>query len=138
MTSRRVFTAAILAVIVTACSDSQTAPTSSSVQFATTDLRVGGGAEATTGKTATVNYTGWLYNGLAADNKGSQFDSGSFSFIVGTNQVIPGFSNGVTGMKVGGSRRMIIPPNLAYGASGSGPIPPNASLVFDVELVGVQ
>ena len=86
----------------------------------------------------TVNYSGYLYSATAAENKGTPFDAGSFPFVVGTG-VIPGFSQGVVGMRVGGIRRVIIPPNLGYGAQGSPPkIPGNATLVFQIELVSVQ
>ncbi len=89
-----------------------------------------------------MNYTGWLYDASKTDNKGTQFDTsigrGVFSFLLGAGQVIAGWDQGVPGMKVGGSRRLIIPPSLGYGASGAGPIPGNATLVFDVSLVAVQ
>ena len=117
---------------------SPTAP-SANVPFSTTDLRVGTGAEATAGRNVTVNYSGWLYSTSAAGNKGTAFDAGSFPFTVGTNQVIAGFSQGVQGMRVGGLRRVVIPPNLAYGAAGRPPsIPGNATLLFEIELVAVQ
>lgn len=114
------------------------------VGFSTTDLRVGTGAEATTGRTVTVNYTGWLYSATAPDNKGTQFDSSlaagraPLTFAVGTTQLIPGFSQGTLGMRVGGLRRVILPPNLAYGSQGNGPIPPNATIIFEIELLSVQ
>jgi FKBP-type peptidyl-prolyl cis-trans isomerase FkpA len=103
-----------------------------------TDTVVGTGAEAATTKTATVNYTGWLYSDTAADHKGNKFDSGTFSFVVGAGTVIKGFDQGVQGMKVGGKRTVLIPSSLGYGASGSGSIPPNAGLVFDIELTAVK
>ena len=109
-----------------------------------TDTAVGTGAEATAGKQVTVHYTGWLYNPTAADNHGSKFDSSRdrndpFSFKLGARQVISGWDNGVAGMKVGGRRTLIIPPDQGYGARGAGGvIPPNATLVFDVELLGVK
>jgi FKBP-type peptidyl-prolyl cis-trans isomerase FkpA len=104
-----------------------------------TDTTVGTGAEAVAGKYVKVKYTGWLYNEPSADKKGSQFDSGTFPFQLNANKVIPGFDQGVTSMKVGGKRTIIIPSSLAYGASGNGPaIPPNAGLVFDVELLQVS
>ncbi len=133
--------AALLAVAVSACggSDSST-PTSPSanVPFSTVDVRVGTGAEANTGRLANVNYAGYLYSATATENKGTRFDAGTFSFVVGTG-VIQGFSQGVIGMRVGGIRRVIIPPSLGYGAQGAPPsIPGNATLVFDIELVAVQ
>ena len=94
------------------------------------------------GRTVSVNYTGWLYDASKTDNKGTQFDTsigrGVFSFLLGGGQVIAGWDQGVPGMKVGGSRRLVIPPSLGYGASANGPIPGNSTLVFDVSLVAVQ
>jgi FKBP-type peptidyl-prolyl cis-trans isomerase len=114
-----------------------TAP-SANVAYSATDLRAGTGAEAAAGRTVAVRYTGWLYSTSAADNKGRQFDSGTFNFTVGQG-VIQGFSMGVTGMRVGGVRRVVIPPNLGYGAAGSPPtIPGNATLLFEIELLAVQ
>ncbi|HEY1043821.1 MAG TPA: FKBP-type peptidyl-prolyl cis-trans isomerase [Telluria sp.] len=104
-----------------------------------TDNTVGTGTEAVAGKWVKVTYTGYLYNEPAADKKGTQFDSGTFPFKLGAGSVIPGFDQGVTGMKVGGKRTIMIPSSLGYGASGNGPkIPPNAGLVFDVELLQVS
>ncbi len=132
--------AVALALAISGCgkNDNPTAP-SANVPFSTVDVRVGTGAEATAGRGASVNYSGYLYSATAAENKGTPFDAGSFAFTVGSG-VIPGFSQGVVGMRVGGVRRIIIPPNLAYGnapPSGSG-IPANATLVFQVELLAVQ
>ena len=123
----------LLATVASACggsSDSPTAPSaapSANVQFSTVDVRVGTGAEANTGRVVTVNYAGYLYSTTAAENKGTSFDSGSgYRFTVGSG-VIAGFSQGVIGMRVGGVRRVIIPPSLGYGAQGSPPrIPGNA------------
>ena len=137
-----------MALVVSGCSsgDGNGTPTSPSVNvpFSTTDLRVGTGAEATPGRTVAVDYTGWLYSTSAADNKGTMFDSSRnpgrtpFVFTVGAG-VIPGFSQGTIGMRVGGQRRVIIPPNLGYGSQGSAPaIPPNATLIFELELLAVQ
>jgi FKBP-type peptidyl-prolyl cis-trans isomerase FkpA len=85
----------------------------------------------------TVNYTGWLYDVKAADLRGTKFDSGNkISFSLA--DVIPGWSQGIPGMQVGGKRTLIIPSSLAYGARGNGPIPANAALVFDVELVSID
>jgi FKBP-type peptidyl-prolyl cis-trans isomerase FkpA len=104
-----------------------------------TDSQVGTGTTATAGTTATVSYTGWLYSTSAADFKGIQFDKGAFSYTVGSNGVIAGFDQGVTGMKVGGKRVVLIPGSLAYGAAGKGTlIPPNAGLVFEIELTAVN
>jgi FKBP-type peptidyl-prolyl cis-trans isomerase FkpA len=107
-------------------------------QFSATDVVLGTGTVAASGKTATVTYTGWLYSDTAADHKGTQFDTGTFSFTLGANQVIAGFDQGVTGMKVGGKRTLLIPSSLGYGASGKNAIPANAGLVFDVALTAVQ
>jgi peptidylprolyl isomerase len=105
------------------------------------DIKVGTGAMPRTGQTVVVNYTGWLYeNG----KKGTKFDSSldrhePFEFPIGRGQVIPGWDEGVATMKVGGARTLIIPPDLAYGAQGAGGvIPPNATLIFDVELLAIK
>jgi FKBP-type peptidyl-prolyl cis-trans isomerase FkpA len=107
-----------------------------------TDTLVGTGAEATAGKTLTVNYTGWLYNPAKADSKGAQFDTSvgktPYAFKLGAGTVIAGWDQGVGGMKVGGKRTLIIPASLGYGATGNGPIPPNAGLLFEVELLKVE
>ena len=135
------FVVMALALGVTGCSDSNSNPTAptANVPFSTVDLRVGTGAEATNGRNVTVNYSGWVYNSAGTDNKGTRFDAGNFSFTIGSG-VIPGFSQGVTGMKVGGLRRITIPPNLAYGNNpppNSG-IRANETLIFEVELLSVQ
>jgi len=129
----------VLALAVSACGgDSGTSPSPGSVPFSTTELRAGSGATATAGRSVSVRYAGWLYSTSATDNKGTQFDAGTFSFVVGAG-VITGFSQGVTGMQVGGIRRVVIPPNLGYGSQGSGAtIPPNATLIFEIELLAVQ
>ena len=115
-----------------------TSPTSN-VAFSTTDVRVGTGAEATPGRVVSVRYGGWLYAPTATDNKGSQFDAGSFNFTVGSG-VIPGFSMGVNGMRVGGLRRVVIPPNLGYGNNppAGSIIRANETLLFEIELLAVQ
>lgn len=102
------------------------------------DLQVGTGAEATSGKTVDVHYTGWLTSGKKFD---SSLDRGRpFSFPLGGGRVIKGWDQGVAGMKVGGKRKLTIPPELGYGAGGAGGglIPPNATLVFEVELLAVK
>ena len=111
--------------------------------FTQTDLRAGTGTTAVAGKQVTVHYTGWLYDAKRPDQKGQEFDSSvgrePFTFTLGARQVIPGWDRGVEGMKIGGQRRLVIPPDLAYGPSGAGGvIPPNATLVFDVELLKVE
>lgn len=119
-------------------SSSSSAAVANPAAFSYTDTTVGTGTQAASGKTASVTYTGWLYSDTAADHKGTQFDAGTFSFVLGSGQVIPGFDQGVTGMKVGGTRVVLIPSSLGYGASGQGSIPPNAGLVFQITLNSVQ
>jgi FKBP-type peptidyl-prolyl cis-trans isomerase FkpA len=106
------------------------------------DTVAGTGKEAVAGTNAVVNYTGWLYEPGAQLQHGAQFDSSvgrsPFSFQLGAGQVIPGWDEGVKGMKVGGKRTLIVPAAMGYGAGGAGPIPPNATLIFDVELLDVQ
>jgi len=123
-----------------ACGDSPTAP--STAPYRQTDVIPGSGTAAVAGAVVTVNYTGWLYDASRLDGKGLQFDSSAatapFAFTLGAGQVIQGWDQGVAGMKVGGLRRLIIPPSLGYGAVRYGPIPPDATLVFDIELVDVQ
>lgn len=108
------------------------------------DVQVGTGNEATAGRNVTVHYTGWLYDANKPDHRGRKFDSSRdrndpFTFRLGAGQVIRGWDDGVAGMKVGGHRTLTIPPGLGYGARGAGgAIPPNATLVFDVELLDVR
>lgn len=139
-----VLTALFGGVLLTGCGESSSPTTpavpSAGVPYTITDLVVGTGAEAVVGAPITVNYTGWLYDANAPENKGSQFDSGQgFRFTLGVGSVIAGWDQGFNGMRVGGQRRLIIPPELAYGdtGAGGGAIPPNATLVFDTELVSV-
>src|SRR5262245_25937673 len=116
----------LLTLTVVGCGGDDDTPTApaANVPYSATDLKVGTGAEATSGRTVTVNYTGWLYSATAADNKGSQFDSSldpgrtPFTFTVGVSSVISGWHQGVPGMRVGGQRRLVLPPNLAYGSQG--------------------
>lgn len=109
-----------------------------------TDTQVGKGTEATNGQRVVVHYTGWLYDPSQPEKKGAKFDSSRdrnepFDFSLGAQQVIPGWDQGVAGMKVGGRRTLTIPPDLAYGAAGAGGvIPPNATLVFEIELLDVK
>jgi FKBP-type peptidyl-prolyl cis-trans isomerase FkpA len=103
-----------------------------------TDLVPGAGATAASGNKLTVNYTGWYYSATATDHKGAQFDSGAIGFTLGAGAVIAGWDQGLVGMKVGGKRSLAIPSNLAYGSAGRGPIPPNAGLLFEVELTRVD
>lgn len=131
----------VLAAGVAGCSDSPTAPSNFAV-FSQTDLTVGTGGDAVAGKLLTVNYTGWFYQEARPEKKGPAFDSSvggtPFQFTLGAGQVIVGWDLGLQGMRVGGIRRLVVPPGLAYGAFRNGPIPPNATLVFEVELLEVQ
>ena len=108
------------------------------------DIKQGTGAEAVTGKPVIVHYTGWIYDDSKPDKKGAKFDSSRdskvpFGFFLGEGKVIRGWDEGVVGMKVGGQRTLVIPPGMAYGARGAGGvIPPNATLIFDVELLEVK
>lgn len=142
-------------LVMAACAAEPTGPASSSTattpmpdsgitSLQITDLSTGSGAEARQGQTVSVHYTGWLYNGSAADKRGTKFDSSvdrgqPFDFGLGQGQVIPGWDEGVKGMKVGGRRVLTIPPAMGYGRQGAGGvIPPNATLIFEVELLGVR
>ena len=131
----------ILALFAAACGGSDSSPstvTPPSAPYSATDLREGTGATATQGRTVTVSYTGWLYDPTKPESKGAQFDtSANFVFQLGAGRVIPGWDQGVVGMKAGGQRRLVIPPNLGYGSQMVGSIPPNSTLVFDVMLLNV-
>jgi FKBP-type peptidyl-prolyl cis-trans isomerase FkpA len=113
-------------------------------QLQISDSTVGTGAEAVSGKTVVVHYTGWLYDPAAPDKKGRKFDSSvdrgqPFTFPLGARRVIRGWDEGVAGMRVGGKRTLVIPPDMGYGSRGAGGvIPPDATLLFDVELLGVR
>jgi peptidylprolyl isomerase len=131
--------AACLTITGTATAQETTVTTPSGLKIE--DTKVGDGASPATGQTCIMHYTGWLYqNG----QKGSKFDSSvdrgePFEFPIGTGRVIKGWDEGVASMKVGGKRTLIIPPELGYGARGAGGvIPPNATLIFDVELLGIR
>lgn len=101
------------------------------------DLTVGDGEEAVSGATLTVHYTGWLPDGTEFDSS-RRAGREPFEFVLGAHQVIPGWDEGLLGMRVGGERKLVIPPHLGYGQAGSGTIPGNTSLVFDVELLAVS
>lgn len=136
--------ALIVATLLSACGGGNDNAPSGPSLLQMSDSVVGAGATAVAGNTLTVHYTGWLYDAAAAQNHGKQFDSSvgraPFTFKLGAGQVIAGWDQGMAGMKVGGKRTLIIPSSLGYGASGAGGglIPPNAALVFDVELLSVQ
>ncbi len=142
------FTAALIALCTFAVGQAKKASTSgpTKVTGAPTklpsgleywDIKVGTGATARTGQSVKVHSTGWLTNGKKFD---SSLDAGRpFDFTLGAGQVIKGWDQGIAGMKVGGKRQLRIPPDLAYGAAGYPPIiPPNSTLIFDVELLGVK
>jgi len=121
-----------------------TAMTEKITELKKIDTQVGTGREAEPGFNVTVHYTGWLYDAAAKDGKGKKFDSSldrnePFNFFLGGGQVIQGWDEGFAGMKIGGKRTLIIPSEMGYGARGAGGvIPPNADLIFDVELLAVK
>jgi len=131
--------ALFLAVACAGCGSSDTSP-SANVPFSQTDLRIGAGPDVVNGKTLTVVYTGWLYDSTQPENKGTLFQTNpSFPFVLGTGAVIPGWDQGIPGMKVGGLRRLVIPPNLGYGSAGNPPaIPGNATLIFEIGVISMQ
>ena len=149
MSGRAVFFAVVLFGVATVAACAPPGPTSPSgiptagASFSTVDLKIGDGDTVSSGDRIEVWYTGWLYVKASPDNnKGSSFDSNRdrtlFRYIVGTGHVIEGWDQGVPGMKVGGIRRLIIPPELGYGSDGQAPIPPNATLIFEIEVVTVE
>jgi FKBP-type peptidyl-prolyl cis-trans isomerase FkpA len=121
-------------------------PSQVNIQFTVTDLVTGTGNPAVVGNVATVNYTGWLYNSGGPESKGRQFDTSLQPgrnpevVTIGRLQTIPGFEQALIGMRVGGKRRAYIPSDLAYGPQGAGQgiIPPNAALVYEIDLVSLQ
>jgi len=131
----------LLAVVSVSCSNSPTNP-SSSAPYSQVDLLVGTGDEAAVGKILTVNYSGWLYDPSKPDTKGLMFDTSAgrdpYQFILGTQSVIQGWDKGLVGLKVGGIRRLVVPPSLGYGNVRNYSIPAYSTLVFDVELIAVQ
>jgi FKBP-type peptidyl-prolyl cis-trans isomerase len=139
---KQVFVILLFALIISGCgggsnSGNPNDPSQVSIQFSTVELVTGTGATAASGNTASVNYALWLYNPAGTDNKGAQRDAGTYTFRLGSGGVIAGFDQGVTGMRVGGKRRVYVPSNLGYGASGNTGIPPNAALVFEIELLSL-
>jgi FKBP-type peptidyl-prolyl cis-trans isomerase FkpA len=128
-----------------ACSSSPPPPGQSEIKtLETVDAKVGDGAEATWGKEVLVHYTGWIYDQKRSENRGREFDSSRdrndpLAFTIGKAEVIKGWEEGVNGMKVGGRRVLTIPPDMAYGKEGLGElIPPNSTLIFDIELIEVK
>jgi FKBP-type peptidyl-prolyl cis-trans isomerase FkpA len=133
---------ALVAAAAFAACNNTTTSTVPSVPYSQTDIVVGTGDLAVTGKLITVNYSGFLYDASKPDNKGAEFDTTvggtPFTFTLGAGQVIQGWEQGVPGMQVGGIRRLVIPPSLGYGSTRNGPIPPNATLIFEITLETVQ
>ncbi|KAF1711816.1 FKBP-type peptidyl-prolyl cis-trans isomerase [Pseudoxanthomonas sacheonensis] len=139
------FALPLLALLaLSACADPGPPPGGSVAELQRIDEKTGTGATATAGSDVTVHYTGWLYDEKAKDMRGEKFDSSvdrgePFTFLLGGGQVIRGWDDGVAGMRVGGKRRLLIPSHYGYGSDGAGGvIPPNASLVFEVELLAVK
>jgi FKBP-type peptidyl-prolyl cis-trans isomerase FkpA len=140
-------TATFLAPTLSGCSppgEGPAAPTEAPTELFIIELAPGSGEAIAPGRVAVVHYTGWLFDPAAEDRKGRKFDSSRdrgqpFRFPLGGGRVIQGWDQGVAGMQVGQQRRLIIPPQLGYGSRGAGGvIPPNATLVFDVELLGIE
>jgi FKBP-type peptidyl-prolyl cis-trans isomerase FkpA len=141
---------AVALIALSACSREQpsgaqtTAAAAPVTELQRIELHVAPGEGISQGQQAAVHYTGWLYDPSARDNKGKKFDSSRdrgqpFRFVLGNGQVIKGWDEGVQGMRVGSQRRLIVPSDLGYGARGSrGVIPPNAALVFDIELLAIE
>jgi FKBP-type peptidyl-prolyl cis-trans isomerase FkpA len=135
----------LLTLITLACSSAPPAPgTSEITSLISEDEKIGEGTEATWGRDVLVHYEGFLYDRTRRDNRGREFDSSRernepYPFKLGGGEVIKGWEEGVNGMKVGGRRTLTIPPSMAYGAEGLGElIPPNATLIFEVELIDVK
>ncbi len=135
-------TAAAALLALTACGPKEAPGPVTSLQI--TDKRAGIGEEAAVGKKVTVHYTGWLYDPRKSNHHGKEFDSSRpnhpFTFVLGNGEVIKGWEEGIAGMKEGGRRILIIPSEMAYGPTGAGDgmIPPNADLVFDVQVLNVR
>jgi FKBP-type peptidyl-prolyl cis-trans isomerase FkpA len=151
---KKLFVCLVVALLAGGCNSedggggSPTDPSQVNIEFSTTDLVVGTGAEAVVSSQATTNFELWLYNAAGTASKGTRIQgsdtAGPLTIVMGTGrivpsgqQVIPGFEQGIRGMRVGGKRRIYIPPSLAWGPAGIQQIPPNASVVFEVELTNV-
>lgn len=137
---------AFVALLATSACGRDTSPSGTGAEdigaLRTIDVSVGSGAQAAPGQRISVHYTLYLYSSTAAGNKGSRLESSRdtntpFSFVLGSGGVIAGWDQGIPGMRVGGSRTLLIPSSLAYGSRGSGRVPPNSALVFDVDLVSI-
>jgi FKBP-type peptidyl-prolyl cis-trans isomerase FkpA len=146
MTSRRHFVllvAVALSFTAAGCGDDSPTEPTPRAEFSQTDLRAGTGDTAANGRRLTVHYTLWLYSPSGQDGKGRQIQTSvggtPFAFTLGVGGVISGWDRGVPGMRVGGLRRLVLPPELAYGSAGSPPdIPSNATLVFEIDLLSMQ
>ena len=129
-----------LAALLAGCGESPVWP-SHFAAFAQTDLRSGTGSEAVASSRVTVHYTLWLYSATAGGNKGAQVETSvgatPFTFVLGSGEVIEGWNRGLAGMRVGGLRRLVVPPSLAYGAPRNGILPPYATLLFEIELLEI-
>lgn len=134
------FTSLVLSVALSACTDAPSAPTNSA-PYSQTDLKLGSGSPAASGDAIIVEYVGWLYDSSKPDNKGPVFDTSvggdPFSFVLGSGQVIEGWDKGIVGMREGGKRRLVIPPSLAYGPNRNALLPPYATLLFEIDLLGI-
>ena len=131
-----------VALVASGCetgSDTPIDPSNVNIEYTISDLVVGTGNQAAVGNTAKVNYTGWLFDRSGTESKGRQFQTGTVVVPLGRRQFLPGVEQAIIGMHVGGKRRAYVPSNLGYGASGTsdGTIPPNAALVFELELVNL-
>jgi FKBP-type peptidyl-prolyl cis-trans isomerase FkpA len=129
----------VLSGIVSSCDSTPTSPIDQ--PFSISELKPGTGAIALNGDLLSVHYIGWLYDPIRLDNKGGVFDTSRngapFVFTLGSEEVIPGWDLGLVGMSVGSIRRLIVPPNLAYGSERNGPLPPYSTLIFEIELLGI-
>lgn len=140
---RRLLPLLLFVLLAVGCAPAGPPPGGTIARFEKIDTRAGTGAEATPGSKVTVHYTGWIFDERTESRHGRTFDSSvgrgePFSFELGAGQVIRGWDDGVAGMKVGGTRTLMIPPAMGYGDRRVGPIPAGSSLVFDVELLDVQ
>jgi FKBP-type peptidyl-prolyl cis-trans isomerase FkpA len=133
-------TSLVLSVALSACTEAPSAPTNSA-PYSQTDLKLGSGPAAASGDAIIVEYVGWLYDSSKPDNKGPVFDTSiggdPFSFVLGAGEVVDGWDKGIVGMREGGKRRLVIPPSLAYGPNRNALLPPYATLVFEIDLVGI-
>jgi FKBP-type peptidyl-prolyl cis-trans isomerase FkpA len=143
---KQLFLCVVIGLLAVACENNENPsdPSQVNIEFGASDLVVGSGAQAANGNTVTVHYTLWLYANGGPESKGTRLQGsrdpgspGPYTFTMGARQTIPGFEQGVLGMRVGGSRRVYVPSQLAYGSQGQNQIPPNAALVFEIELLNV-